>query len=399
MDKKKRGRKKYLIFIALLAAAGFFLGNRTDFFEEPAETAIRTMYSARDSMADMAASVDEEEVRGDFYYEQMPAEGQRIYRELLRGLKEWETSIFLFSGDSGLISDAVDAVLADHPELFWMDGSGEIRSYELFSFYKPDYNCAEAERTRKQEEIKRAAAECLGGIGEDASEYEKVKYIYDYIVNTTEYDLEAPDSQNIYSVLVNHASVCAGYAKTMQYLLSQAGMECIYVIGSAGSQRAHAWNIVKCEGAYYQVDVTWGDPVFLAAEGEEVPPELTVDYDYLCCTDAEILKSHVPDERFAYPACTATECSYYRRMGLYYEQYDEAAFLQAMDRSIERKESQTVFKFSDAQLYQQAASVIFGDLIGRAARNLAVRYGLDEVRYAYTTDDSAYKIVILWEYE
>ena len=34
--------------------------------------------------------------------------------------------------------------------------------------------------------------------------------------------------------------------------------------------RSHAWNLVGCSGNYYYVDTTGGDPVFQAAEGEEV---------------------------------------------------------------------------------------------------------------------------------
>ena len=55
---------------------------------------------------------------------------------------------------------------------------------------------------------------------------------------------------------------------------------------------AHAWNLVKCDGEYYYVDTTWGDPVFLQEENalETIGNEIT--YDYLCCSDDELLKTH-----------------------------------------------------------------------------------------------------------
>ena len=55
----------------------------------------------------------------------------------------------------------------------------------------------------------------------------------------------APDNQNIYSALVGKRTVCAGYARSAQYLLQKMGMECIYVTGTCANGEAHAWNQVK----------------------------------------------------------------------------------------------------------------------------------------------------------
>ena len=71
---------------------------------------------------------------------------------------------------------------------------------------------------------------------------------------------------SIYSVLQNGESVCAGYAKTMQYLAGKAGIFVTYVTGTAtdpdtGETQDHAWNLVKCDGKYSYVDTTWADPV------------------------------------------------------------------------------------------------------------------------------------------
>ena len=40
--------------------------------------------------------------------------------------------------------------------------------------------------------------------------YDKVKFIHDFIIINTEYDLKSSDNQNIYSVLVNGRSVVLG---------------------------------------------------------------------------------------------------------------------------------------------------------------------------------------------
>ena len=78
----------------------------------------------------------------------------------------------------------------------------------------------------RQKEIESAAQEWLEDIPENVSEYEKIKYLYEQIVWRTEYQEGGTDDQNIYSVLQNGESVCAGYAKTMQYLAGKVGIFC-----------------------------------------------------------------------------------------------------------------------------------------------------------------------------
>ena len=58
--------------------------------------------------------------------------------------------------------------------------------------------------------------------------------------------------------------MCAGYAKAYQLILNRMGIECGYITGNAVNDMVsgpHAWNYVRLDGNYYQVDVTWDDPL------------------------------------------------------------------------------------------------------------------------------------------
>ena len=85
------------------------------------------------------------------------------------------------------------------------------------------------EQKDREQEIREEAREWLAGAPGEAGDFEKIQYVYETIVDQVEYKEEAPDGQNIYSVLVNRQSVCAGYAKATQYLLEQLGVFCTYV--------------------------------------------------------------------------------------------------------------------------------------------------------------------------
>lgn len=98
------------------------------------------------------------------------------------------------------------------------------------------------------------------------SDYKKETAIYSWVVQNVNYDWthqnimkETPrESFTPYGGLVNHTAVCLGYATTFQLLMDLAGVECITVAGAAfGSREDHGWNMVRLNGEWYCVDVTW----------------------------------------------------------------------------------------------------------------------------------------------
>lgn len=91
-----------------------------------------------------------------------------------------------------------------------------------------------------------------------ASEYEKVRAIYNYICSNVTYDYDHLNDTSYklqytaYAAAFNGTAVCAGVADFFYYLATAAGLEARITINDT-----HAWNIVKVSGKYYYLDPTW----------------------------------------------------------------------------------------------------------------------------------------------
>ena len=384
------------MFAAVAVATGMALRDLPEVFRSAGEI-VTTVSRQQVEFPELTVTV--EEVEGDFYYQQLTDEEQTVYREILQGVTDMEECIRIHAGRDDDSARVYEYLLYDRPELFWCDGSSRMTVYEDYTELYPGYTCTNEEKEIRQIQIDAAAEECMAGIAGDATEYERIRYVYEYLVGTVDYNADAPDNQNIYSALAGRESVCAGYSRAAQYLLEKMGIECIYVTGQVEGQGAHAWNIVKCGDNYYQMDVTFGDPVFLESEEGMEQPEGSINYDYLCCTDEELSVTHIQDDFVPYPACTADDLNYYRMNGMYYEGYDAQEILNAMNESIYAGEASFTSKFSDGEAYSSARDGITEQLLPKAAGNLASYYGLERVRYTYVEDEQHNKITVFWDYE
>lgn len=112
----------------------------------------------------------------------------------------------------------------------------------------------------------------LSGITSNMTQAQKALYVHDYFVANYSYDynaykkLEAGQEDAVpalhytaVGVMVNKTGVCQGYALAYKYVMNRLGIQCEMV---TSDDMRHAWNIVKIDGAYYHVDVSWDDPTY-----------------------------------------------------------------------------------------------------------------------------------------
>ena len=331
-----------------------------------------------------------------YYYTQLEEKEKAIYEEIYTNLysdsADWTTDCHIAADR---YSQLFTLVLNDHPEIFWVGPDRDIAKDDFSGViygisYTPIVGSKARENMKKQ--IETGADMILSTVFPSLSDYDKCRFVYEAIINQVEYDENAPDNQNIQSALVNHRSVCAGYAKTFQYLMQKLGYECIYVVGSTGGE-PHAWNIVKIGNSYYHVDCTWGDPVYYSEKINNSTSSL-IDYNYLCCTTEAIGATHTA-EWTMYPACVDDSLNYYKKMNLYFDEYDPEVIGSLIESAARSKHSGTMFQIGSEEGYQAAlAAVADGSILTKAQDYLASAGETEPLTVGYTAEDMFHSISI-----
>ncbi len=239
-----------------------------------------------------------------------------LYYKIKDALENIESSIDISEynidvSNTDPIMDAWYQVAFDNPLLI---DAGKRMTYSSDGILEFTYTFSQDEILAMRKKLNGKVDEIISVIIKPGmSEYQKELAIHDYIIRNATYDRDNYYSDTIpeldytaYGILVDGVGVCEGYAKAMSLLSSKAGIESILVTGKAisdeqtRSTESHAWNIVKIDGHYYQVDATWDDNDY----GNNVY------YDYFNITDSQIAKDHTWDTS-KYPKCTSTEQSYH----------------------------------------------------------------------------------------
>lgn len=325
----------------------------------------------------------------DFYYGQLSAQEQDCYNLIAAGCRTHQAEISLNPISEESFYKAQAAYSYDHSETFWVHSfttvsvKDQVESVE----YQIDSNIDD-----EISEIESAVSAVLAGIPSGADTYDTVRYFYETLINDTAYSDQPDDvDQDIRSVFLNHSSVCTGYTRAFQILCDRAGIWCTMAVGTAAGGVSHSWNLVQISGRYYWVDVTWGDPVFTNSDIQ------IIDYNYLCVSDAQLLKTHVLDhgirmsnyqseQVFTYPSCTDESLNYFRLSGSWFDQYDAATVSAYLTDRFSSGEHTADLKFADDDSYQQAVQDL---LESGTLRSVLSRCYPGGCTYRYTTDEAA----------
>ena len=266
-----------------------------------------------------------------YFYNQLEEPSKTIYKALESNKENMKTGTYRIdlgnsftdilntaNGQDELgdyYQSAIEAYTYDNPEIFYLSPnkmylnietitSSSGVSYNVYinngnesNYFTDDFSSkTQVENAIKQvEKVKNSLVSKSTG-----NTYDDIKMVHDYLVENIEYDstLSKSNIYDVYGALVNHVSVCEGYARAFKYILDEIGIPCVLGIGtgtnSRGETERHAWNYVEIEENWYAVDSTWDDPVVVG--GGIASP--TSKYKYFLKGSNEFYSDHKPSGQF-----------------------------------------------------------------------------------------------------
>lgn len=287
---------------------------------------------------------------------------RKVYDDIYYGISMHEENIEIRDGvikseDFGDFFDLVSACgtvsenLGSSYRVFYSD-SGYVTGIEVSYLY------TSGELEEQYAALLKKADSIVAGAADSMSDYEKIIYLHDQLINSCEYDKNAANPSGAYGALCDGRAVCEGYAKAFELLCGLSGIDCLPVIGQAygddGESSGHMWNKVLLDGQWYNIDCTWDDP-------ETGFPK----YDYLLVGDQDLVSTHNADGGIymSFPEASVTDGTYFDREGLvlssgcdlYSEYYN--GVLRCFNGEI--PDNTVRFRFNGDGLYEEAVSFIY----------------------------------------
>jgi hypothetical protein len=236
-------------------------------------------------------------------------------------------------------------------------------------------------------------------------EFEKVKAIHDYLVMNVDYDYQnylnntiPMDSHKAIGALKNKIAVCDGYSYAFQILCLKVGVSCELVTGvakesSTGKQIGHAWNQVKIEGKWYNMDVTWDDPATINGSILSFNDHSGCSYEYFCVPDSIIYTDHKADNA----KYTCTSSSLFERALKTGVPWNSAKYVASETELINLLKTEAQKNNASPSFYIKASTikgdtaVFFSKCMSKAGIDFTNGYSWENITYyKETTDPGTY---------
>ena len=215
----------------------------------------------------------------------------------------------------------------------------------------------------------------------------KLYHIFSYLSKTITYSLDYMD-QSMWSVFFDGIGVCAGFARSFQYLALLEGIPSVVVHGwgknADGTKgESHLWVMAKINDTWYHFDPTWG----------KSDDDNGVKYTYFCRSQKRMERTHIIDKRYPIPAANDDSMSYASIRHRYIEKYSAEGFAKILAEAIERGDMSFTVEFSNLSEMTKAYEDLF---VNRNFLNMLYRLGDTEIlSYNHLEDKNALTMKIM----
>ena len=166
-----------------------------------------------------------------YYYNHMNKAQQAAYHSILSGVKNLSDEFQIPALEGQELYNVFFQMRLDHPEIFW------VSSYK-YRYYKDSPNLIfipeylfDKKKICEHQKAMTARVEKLIRPAQKLSEWEKEKYVHDFICENIRYDkLKKSYSHEIIGPLGQGVGVCEGIAKAVKVLLDALGVWCVIAI-------------------------------------------------------------------------------------------------------------------------------------------------------------------------
>ena len=287
-----------------------------------------------------------------YYYTKMSKPQQAVYYAIYQGLMALSDSFQVPKLEGRELSDVFFQLRLDHPEIFWAEGF-HYRYYQDSAniTFLPEY-IFEKGKIKEHQKALKARVEKLVRPAMKLSEWEKEKYVHDFICENIRYDkLKKSYSHEIIGPLGQGVGVCEGIAKAVKVLLDALGVWCVIAI--CGNN----------------------------------PETSEIRYDYFNLDDKKIFRDHEPLIAPA-PVCTNGDHFYYREKKLSFTK-EEDVYKRSLQAA--KKGRTLTFQWRGGYLTREVLEKLL-DLLRKAgeekqkAARISLNWSQAVIRVSYVED-------------
>ena len=385
------------------------------FYDEATRTTIN--YEVEDTEPDdkqQPETVDKSEIEriddtfvAQYFLDYLSDAEQNAYHQLFKGITQFEETINIENNvlRQDDIGDFIVLFTSANPYVNYLAGNYTISLNKkgFVTSVNVGYSMPKEKADAQREELDRKIKQIIDGMSWTMGEYEKVKYLHDYIVKNCVYDDKADQPYSAYGCLVDGKCVCEGYAKALLALCDKAGIKAVSVVGKAGETgegQGHIWNKVMINDKWYDFDVTWDDPVSEIGDNY-------VRYDYFALCDDEFERNHTPDKNryMNYPNALSGDADYFVMNDLVCDDGRTAdeTMEKAVEFAVRRGDKFARIKCTDKDAYEKAYEKLFDSKEGtsemfRVLNKVFEKRGMDKAdKYSIIKNDEVYTITVRFD--